>query len=41
MTSANDQEYLPLAEAEWISAVIVLTLPLAIFAVAFLCSFFV
>jgi hypothetical protein len=41
MKSANDQEYMPLAEAEWVSAVIVLTLPLAIFGVALVCSLFV
>lgn len=32
---------MPLVEAEWVSAVIVLTLPMAIFGVALICSFFV
>ncbi|WP_275540457.1 hypothetical protein [Rhizobium tubonense] len=41
MKSTDDQEHMPLLEVEWISAVMVLTLPLAIFAVALGCSFFV
>jgi hypothetical protein len=41
MKSINDQEYMPHMEAEWISAVMVLTLPLSIFAVALGCSLFV
>jgi hypothetical protein len=41
MKLANDQEHMPHAEAEWISAVLVLTLPLSIFAVALGCQYFV
>jgi hypothetical protein len=41
MKSVNNYEHMPLVEAEWISAAMVLTLPLAIFAVALACSFFV
>jgi hypothetical protein len=41
MKLANDQVHIPHEEAEWISAMMVLTLPLAIFAVALGCQFFV
>ncbi|MGO4569458.1 hypothetical protein AB4Z52_31530 [Rhizobium sp. 2YAF20] len=41
MKSTNDQEYMPSAEEKWINGVLVLTLPMAIFGVALVCSLFV
>jgi|GEM_PF-1470884 len=37
----NDREHQPPFESEWLSAVLVLTWPLGIFAVALGCTFFV
>jgi hypothetical protein len=41
VNSTNDQEHMAPAKAEWVSAVVALTLPLAIIAVAIGCQYFV